>query len=132
MKVGQIVRRKNGWTPMRVIYADRLTVVAGYCGSSCAEPEPYNPGELVVVRGPAEFAKCPGWMNLMTENDMHQLTQQGLDKKYGAPNPGGDEDAIEEEEPMARKLYQTKKDLSLIHISEPTRRHHVSRMPSSA
>ena len=23
-------------------------------------------------------------------------------------------------------------DLSLIHISEPTRRHHVSRMPSSA
>ena len=24
------------------------------------------------------------------------------------------------------------KDLSLIHISEPTRRHHVSRMPSSA
>ena len=26
----------------------------------------------------------------------------------------------------------TIKDLSLIHISEPTRRHHVSRMPSSA
>ena len=26
----------------------------------------------------------------------------------------------------------TEVDLSLIHISEPTRRHHVSRMPSSA
>ena len=27
---------------------------------------------------------------------------------------------------------QDVQDLSLIHISEPTRRHHVSRMPSSA
>ena len=28
--------------------------------------------------------------------------------------------------------YASGKELSLIHISEPTRRHHVSRMPSSA
>ena len=30
------------------------------------------------------------------------------------------------------KLRALSKNLSLIHISEPTRRHHVSRMPSSA
>ena len=29
-------------------------------------------------------------------------------------------------------LSDAESDLSLIHISEPTRRHHVSRMPSSA
>ena len=30
------------------------------------------------------------------------------------------------------QVYATFDNLSLIHISEPTRRHHVSRMPSSA
>ena len=33
---------------------------------------------------------------------------------------------------VCRRLRATGSDLSLIHISEPTRRHHVSRMPSSA
>ena len=31
-----------------------------------------------------------------------------------------------------RQIQSTGAILSLIHISEPTRRHHVSRMPSSA
>ena len=31
-----------------------------------------------------------------------------------------------------KATYDAARDLSLIHISEPTRRHHVSRMPSSA
>ena len=30
------------------------------------------------------------------------------------------------------RVEKAKLELSLIHISEPTRRHHVSRMPSSA
>ena len=33
---------------------------------------------------------------------------------------------------VRRHLDNIVSDLSLIHISEPTRRHHVSRMPSSA
>ena len=33
---------------------------------------------------------------------------------------------------ICRDMWQRCSQLSLIHISEPTRRHHVSRMPSSA
>ena len=41
-------------------------------------------------------------------------------------NDAFDADAVQQ-------LYETMlASLSLIHISEPTRRHHVSRMPSSA
>ena len=65
--------------------------------------------------------------------DMVAQGAQIIDVGGESTRPGATRVTAEEEAarvvPIVSALHQ---ELSLIHISEPTRRHHVSRMPSSA
>ena len=63
---------------------------------------------------------------LELNNRMHQVQLDRQRQELEARK----ENAILEAD--TKEVKRIDKELSLIHISEPTRRHHVSRMPSSA
>ena len=85
----------------------------------------------------ASYGKSGIWVITLNNGRVHRIN--GRDMPGAMPKPGEEiSKYLDEGLPMVKlavnpaKKSVTRLVLSLIHISEPTRRHHVSRMPSSA
>jgi hypothetical protein len=76
-----IVRKKNGWSPMKVakVYGQNptSTVCVGYCGKWYSEDAHYLDSMLKAVTDPEkEFARCKDWQARLTDEDYTQLKLQ--------------------------------------------------------
>jgi hypothetical protein len=97
-KPGQIVRRVNGWTPMRVVRVGVL-VQTRYCAPRVHEIVCCRREELKLVTDPnQEFAKCDNWEERLTDDEHEQLARQSGQKH------------ITTEENTMPKLYQTNEE----------------------
>ena len=104
-KLGEIVRKKNGWSPMEVTWVSTFggQVRVKYCSRRISTYQEHfdQEGEtglaknFVLVREPdEEFSRCRGdWKDRMADRHMEQLEKQ---KQTGVTN--------------MNKLYQTKEE----------------------
>jgi len=102
-----IVRRRNGWTPMRVLGTYGNIVVCQYCGTRSDGDERFNAGDLVKINNPCvELARCTDWQDRLKAEDKLALQRQRHHTAKPLPWNPNETDNQKTENDMP-KLYQT-------------------------
>ena len=104
---GDIVRRKGGWTPLRVVSVYGNLIVCQYCGSASFEEGRFNALDLHKVTDPhVELARGKDWVERLTPADKLALQRQRHHTAKPLPWQTNETDNQKTENTMP-KLYQT-------------------------
>jgi hypothetical protein len=104
---GDIVRRRGGWTPLRVLRVHANVVACQYCGSASIEEGRFSVMDIQKIVDPqVELSRCKDWVTRLTPMDKLVLQRQRHCTAKPLPWETKETDNQKTENDMP-KLYQT-------------------------